>query len=271
MYKGYYYEEDLECYYLKSRFYMPSICRFISPDDHSYLVYEDLRWINLYCYCYDNPVMYVDGEGNFPILTLILAGTFALGFGSSLLMNAALYNWQLDWQDFLQAGVDGAFAVGTTILAMTGIGFVGSIFAGAAMGWSQYAIGAGIQGGSITLCGSLTAIGIGALGGAISGAGASNSANIGKNMIGLSDDGVRAIGAITNAANRKAAGIISAKGLQATFNLYGKTAFNAVQAAIPGTMRKLFLDSAIRIAIYTPFANAAQSSLNYGYKAWGFI
>lgn len=47
MYKGYYYEEDLECYYLKSRFYMPSICRFISPDDHSYLDYEDLRGINL--------------------------------------------------------------------------------------------------------------------------------------------------------------------------------------------------------------------------------
>ena len=43
MYKGYYYDSDLECYYLKSRFYMPSICRFISPDDHSYLDYEDLN------------------------------------------------------------------------------------------------------------------------------------------------------------------------------------------------------------------------------------
>ena len=87
----------------------------------------------------------------------------------------------------------------------------------------------------------------------------------------MSDDGIRAVNAIANAANRKAAGTISAKGLQATINLYGKTTFNAVQAAIPGTMRKLFLDSAIRIAIYTPFANVAQSSLNYGYKAWGFI
>lgn len=109
------------------------------------------------------------------------------------------------------------------------------------------------------------------LGGAISGAGAANSANIGKNMIGLSDDGVRAIGAITNAANRKASGIISAKGLQATLNLYGKTAFNAVQAAIPGTMRRLFLSSARKIAFYTVLANVSQSGLNYGYKAWGLI
>ena len=78
MYKGYYYDSDLECYYLKSRFYMPSICRFISPDDHSYLDYEDLRGINLYCYCYDNPVMYSDPDGNMPKwVSCVLIGTIA--------------------------------------------------------------------------------------------------------------------------------------------------------------------------------------------------
>ncbi len=270
-YKGYYYDEEIGMYYLLSRFYYPYWRRFLTPDNYTYLDFNDINQLNLFAYCNNNPVMYSDEDGSFPILTLILVGTFALGFGSSLFMNAATNNWQLDWRDFLQAGVDGAFAVGATMLAMTGIGFAGSIAAGAAMGWSQYAIGVGIQGDSITLVGSLTAIGIGALGGAISGAGAANSANIGKNMIGLSDDGVRAIGAITNAANRKAAGIISAKGLQATFNLYGKTAFNAVQAAIPGTMRRLFLSSARKIAFYTVLANASQSGLNYGYKAWGLI
>ena len=270
-YKSYYYDNESNLYYLNSRYYEASIGRFISPDDIDYIDPSIINGLNLYCYCNNNPVMYSDGEGSFPILTLIIAGTFALGFGSSLFMNAVTNNWQLDWRDFLQAGVDGAFAVGATMLAMTGIGFAGSIAAGAAMGWSQYAIGAGIQGDSITLAGSLTAIGIGALGGAISGAGAANSANIEKNLIGLSDDGVRAIGAITNAANRKAAGIISAKGLQATLNLYGKTAFNAVQAAIPGTMRRLFLSSARKIALYTVLANVSQSGLNYGYKAWGLI
>ena len=73
MYKGYYYDDALECYYLKTRFYMPSICRFISPDDHSYLDYEDLRGINLYCYCYDNPVMYSDPEGNFVASSFFIA------------------------------------------------------------------------------------------------------------------------------------------------------------------------------------------------------
>ena len=78
MYKGYYYDEDLECYYLKSRFYMPSICRFISPDDHSYLDYEDLRGINLYCYCYDNPVMYIDPEGSMPKWAKWVVGGLAI-------------------------------------------------------------------------------------------------------------------------------------------------------------------------------------------------
>ena len=270
-YRGYYYDQESCLYYLINRYYDPETHRFLTIDSFEYLDIESIGGIDLYQYCNNNPVMYADEDGNVPILTLIIAGTFALGFGSSLFMNAVTNNWQLDWRDFLQAGVDGAFAVGATMLAMTGIGFAGSIAAGAAMGWSQYAIGVGIQGDSITLAGSLTAIGIGALGGAISGAGAANSANIGKNMIGLSDDGVRAIGAITNAANRKAAGIISAKGLQATLNLYGKTAFNAVQAAIPGTMRRLFLSSARKIALYTVLANASQSGLNYGYKAWGLI
>jgi hypothetical protein len=62
-----------------------------------------------------------------------------------------------------------------------------------------------------------------------------------------------------------------AKGLQATLNLYSKTAFNAIRAAIPGTMRRLFLSSASKIAVYTVLANASQSGLNYAYKVWGLI
>ena len=32
-YKGYYYDEETGMYYLKSRYYNPEICRFISADD----------------------------------------------------------------------------------------------------------------------------------------------------------------------------------------------------------------------------------------------
>ena len=36
-YRGYYYDKDLEMYYLASRYYFTKICRFISPDDLPYL------------------------------------------------------------------------------------------------------------------------------------------------------------------------------------------------------------------------------------------
>ena len=219
----------------------------------------------------NNPIMYADPSGHSVVLALIFAGTFAVGFCSSLLINAAHNNWQLDWEDFAQAGVDGLFAMGSTFLAMTGICFWASVGIGAAMGWSQYALGAVIQGDDITWLGSLTAIGFGALGGAISGAGAANTRNIANNMVGLSDDGTRAIGAITKAANRKFLNQISPKGMQATLNRWGKIAFEAVQSATPGTMKMLFMQSAKNIAIYTPFANIVTGGLNHGYKVWGWI
>ena len=158
---------ETQLFYCNSRYYSPELCRFISPDSIEYLDPESINGLNLYCYCMNNPIMYADPNGHSVMLALIFAGTFAVGFGSSLLINAAHNDWQLDWRDFAQAGVDGLFAMGSTLLAMTGIGFWTSVGIGAVMGWSQYALGTTIQGDDITWLGSLTAIGFGALGGAI--------------------------------------------------------------------------------------------------------
>ena len=65
-YRGYYYDQDTKLYYLNSRYYCPEWRRFISPDDTSYLDPETPNGLNLYCYCYNNPVMYVDGDGCTP-------------------------------------------------------------------------------------------------------------------------------------------------------------------------------------------------------------
>ena len=90
-------------------------------------------------------------------------------------------------------------------------------------------------------------------------------------MIGLSDDGTRAIGAITKAANGRFLNQISPKGMKATLNRWGKIAFEAVQSATPGTMKMLFMQLARNIAIYTPFASIVTGGLNHGYKVWGWI
>lgn len=51
-------------YYLQSRYYDPALGRFISPDSISYLEPESVIGLNLYAYCGDNPVMYVDPTGH---------------------------------------------------------------------------------------------------------------------------------------------------------------------------------------------------------------
>ena len=270
-YRGYYYDQDTGLYFLNARYYSPAWRRFISPDDTAYLNPETPNGLNLYCYCNNDPVNYCDPSGNSIALALTFVGIFAVGFGSSLFINAATNNWQLDWRDFAQAGIDGLFAVGAAALAMTGIGVGASIGLGAAMGWSQYAIGTKIQGGNLTWSGSITAIAFGALGGLISGAGATNAKNIANHLTGLSDDGLRAAKAIATALNRRMAGQISKRGFQGVINLYGKTAFSAIDTAITITSEKLFKEAARNIAIYTPIANMASGGLGYLYNVWGWI
>ena len=64
-YRGYYYDSDLYLYYLESRYYDPVACRFISPDDLSYLgANGDLNSYNLYAYCSNDPINYVDPSGH---------------------------------------------------------------------------------------------------------------------------------------------------------------------------------------------------------------
>lgn len=64
-YRGYYYDVDLNLYYLQSRYYDPVLCRFISVDSYVSTGTGILGY-NMYAYCNNNPVMYEDGNGNIP-------------------------------------------------------------------------------------------------------------------------------------------------------------------------------------------------------------
>ena len=63
-YRGYYYDTEFGFYYLKSRYYDPTVGRFISQDDVDYADYESINGLNLYAYCNNNPVMNSDPSGN---------------------------------------------------------------------------------------------------------------------------------------------------------------------------------------------------------------
>ena len=64
-YRGYYFDEESGLYYLNSRYYDPETGRFISPDVLSILdeTKGQINGLNLYMYCNDNPIMYVDPSG----------------------------------------------------------------------------------------------------------------------------------------------------------------------------------------------------------------
>ena len=61
-YRSYYYDTDLCMYYLQSRYYDAKICRFINADNQ--LLTTDLIGTNLFSYCNNNPVMFIDPNGH---------------------------------------------------------------------------------------------------------------------------------------------------------------------------------------------------------------
>ena len=82
-YRGYYYDIETGLYYLKSRYYSPKLGRFISPDSVEYLEPDNVNGLNLYAYCYNNPIMYVDNMGYYPE-PIILFAEIISGFAESI-------------------------------------------------------------------------------------------------------------------------------------------------------------------------------------------
>ena len=62
-YRGYYYDTETGYYYLQSRYYDASICRFINTDSAVFLdKYSDTD-LNLFIYCQNNPINLFDFDG----------------------------------------------------------------------------------------------------------------------------------------------------------------------------------------------------------------
>ncbi|MBR5320734.1 MAG: hypothetical protein IKU41_02715, partial [Clostridia bacterium] len=73
-YRGYCYDYDIELYYLQSRYYSAEIGRFINTDDTQIAMETlgEILGVNLFAYCYNNPVNYLDTNGK--SITAILIG-----------------------------------------------------------------------------------------------------------------------------------------------------------------------------------------------------
>lgn len=83
-YRGYYYDAELEMYYLQSRYYDPMVGRFINADDVAFLSGSGTALgFNMYAYCENNPVNMLDESGYIGIPWQIKVGLVA-GIGGAL-------------------------------------------------------------------------------------------------------------------------------------------------------------------------------------------
>ena len=122
-YRGYYFDEESGLYYLNSRYYDPETGRFISPDILTILdeTKGQINGLNLYMYCRNNPIMYIDSNGCFAIsFGALLSGILiGVGIGASIGFISAAYS---DYKD------DGILFNGDLL------NYIGSILGGAISG-----------------------------------------------------------------------------------------------------------------------------------------
>lgn len=78
LYRSYYYDKETEFYYICYRYYNPEINRWISPEPNvDYGEFDDgagLLSYNIYTYCANNPIIYMDETGESITLTCVLIG-----------------------------------------------------------------------------------------------------------------------------------------------------------------------------------------------------
>ena len=66
-YRGYYYDTELQMYYLGSRYYDPQVKRFINADSYASTGQKFLGQ-NMFAYCCNRPTMYTDPDGQIGFL-----------------------------------------------------------------------------------------------------------------------------------------------------------------------------------------------------------
>ncbi len=137
-YRGYYYDTDLRLYYLESRYYDSMTGRFINADDVSYLgANGDINSYNLYAYCSNNPIMYVDPSGHFviSISTLLIGIAIGAGVGAGISFGSMVYQDYCDDGEIFNGSVSVGEYIGNTVSGLiTGAGLGACTVLGAGIG-----------------------------------------------------------------------------------------------------------------------------------------
>ena len=173
-YRGYYYDAEIQMYYLQSRYYNPVVGRFVNVDEATYIGLTNMICsYNLYTYCNNNPVMGTDVSGYIGIvLSMAIGAVFGLFVQYVLDIICNLINKKDKWWkpsfsiwDYTSAGLSGA-------LAATGIGKMAAVMWGAILSAFNYVANSISNREKVNVLEMILSIVIGAVGGLIGGAGA---------------------------------------------------------------------------------------------------
>ena len=96
-----YYDRETKLYYCNARYYDPEWRRFLSHDDTSYLDPENFSGLNLYAYCYNDPVNYKqksvssgDSVINSSVSSITNGGVYSSGSASPKIVGFSRVNWE---------------------------------------------------------------------------------------------------------------------------------------------------------------------------------
>ena len=101
-------------------YYSPELCRFISPDDIEYLDPKSVNGLNLYCYCLNNPIIYVDPTGHFALSTVIIGALIWIAVCG--LINGTVNVMTKMPEESVRGALVGGFFEGVVFAAVLAIG-----------------------------------------------------------------------------------------------------------------------------------------------------
>ena len=79
-YRSYYFDKEIEMYYLQSRYYDPQIGRWVSSDHATILTYAALPpCYGLFTYCCNNPINYIDLAGYLAFSVAVIISAAVVG------------------------------------------------------------------------------------------------------------------------------------------------------------------------------------------------
>ena len=152
-YRGYYWDKELNLYYLQTRYYDPQTGRFINADGIEYALeqYKNINALNLYSYCNNNPIMGIDPEGTKSKFWGWLLTAFVAVVATAAIVVGTVVTGGLVSAVLVGAGVGALTSMGSSVIAQGGFkdadpwqvaksGAIGAVI-GAASGAASWAIG----------------------------------------------------------------------------------------------------------------------------------